>query len=274
MTATICRLGPADHSALARLLKQSPVETAYLRSELRLWPTPAAWWGVGDGGELHAVFLGGSMIYPWIPNPGDARILLQAVQQHGMPRLLVGPAGSVHALAEELKPWRVPLSAHDPQPLLVLERDSAHLQPPVNSTEVRRAGRHDLDAVMLAAAGMHREEMGIDPLAVDPAGWRHRMTTLIDRGWSYVWRDENGEILFKAELSGWNPDVAQIQGVWTNPRLRGRGIATAGLTAVCTELLRDVPVCSLYVNAHNQTALSLYRRLGFRQIGEFATLVY
>ena len=46
------------------------------------------------------------------------------------------------------------------------------------------------------------------------------------------------------------------------------------MAAVCAELLAQVPVCSLYVNAYNEPALRLYRRLGFRQVGEFATFIY
>jgi predicted GNAT family acetyltransferase len=139
--------------------------------------------------------------------------------------------------------------------------------------EVRRGGREDLDRLTVAAAAMHREEMGIDPLSLDPVGWRQRMATLVDRGWSYLWV-EQGEIIFKTELSAWTPQAVQLQGVWTDPRARRRGVATAGLASVCATLLREVPICTLYVNAYNLPALGLYARLGFRQVGELATVMF
>lgn len=264
----LCRLTPSDHAALSRLLERDPVATAYLRSEMRLNPAMPSWWAVGGGRDLRAAFLGGPLVVPWIPDPADAPALAAALHEQGLPRMLVGDAVSVRALADAIAPWCRVVERRDPQPLLALERAPERVDVPL-----RRGGRDDLDLLTEAAAAMHREEMGIDPMAVDAAGWRSRMTTLIDRGWSFVWRSGD-EIVFKAELSAWTPEVVQIQGVWTNPRWRRRGVGTAGMSALCTELLRDVPVCSLYVNAYNATALRLYARLGFHQVGEFATVFF
>jgi predicted GNAT family acetyltransferase len=144
---------------------------------------------------------------------------------------------------------------------------------PSRSVPIRRGRRDDLDRLTVAAAAMHREEMGVDPLAIDPVGWRHRMASLIDRGWSFL-LVEGGEIAFKVELSAWTPDAVQLQGVWTRPELRRQGVATAALAAVCAELLAEVPVCSLYLNSYNEPAMRLYRRIGFRQVGEFATVIF
>ena len=265
---TVSRLGPADHVALARLLDRDAVQTAYLRSEMRLNPSMASWWGVSGGGEVRAAFLGGPLVVPWIPDPDDAPALLAALHQQGLPRMLVGEAASVRALAGVLKPWRLPQEVRDPQPLLRVDSMAAGA-----ATPLRRATRADLDALTEAAAAMHREEMGVDPLTVDSAGWRGRMTALVDRGWSFLWSN-GGDILFKAELSAWTPEAVQIQGVWTHPRWRRRGVATAGMTALCELLLRDVPTCTLYVNHYNVAAIRLYAKLGFTQIGEFATLMY
>ena len=82
------------------------------------------------------------------------------------------------------------------------------------------------------------------------------------------------EVVFKAELSAWTPDVVQIQGVYTAPLHRGQGIARAGLAAVCEQVFRDVPRCSLYVNQYNVIAQRVYERLGFRPADVFATVMY
>ena len=263
----LCRLAPSDHAALARLLEQDVVRTCYMRSELRLNPGLGSWWGLGGGGALRAALIGGSLVVPWIPDPADAPVLAEAVV-HQPPRMIVGPAESVRALVAALERIRRPQQVRDPQPLLVLDH-----APEVPASPVRRSTRADLEPLVLAAAAMHREEMGVDPMTVDAQGWRARMITLIDRGWSWVWM--NGpEVVFKAELSGWTPEVVQIQGVWTNPRWRRRGVAAAALGAVCASLLREVPLCSLYVNGYNAPALRLYDRLGFTRAGDYSTVMY
>ena len=107
----------------------------------------------------------------------------------------------------------------------------------------------------------------------DGSAWRARMTQLVDRGWSWAWI-ERGEVVFKAELSAWTPEVVQVQGVFTAPNRRGRGVATAGMVSLCSLLLETVPLVTLYVNGYNEVALRLYRRVGFEQQGEFATVMY
>ena len=261
------RLGANLRIPLSALLDQDRVANVFLRSEMRLGAPLDAWWGVGEAGRLRAVLMTGSVVVPWIPDPADVPALAGVFQQQ-LPRLIIGPAPDVRALAASLAPRLRPIEVRDPQPVMVLDGSI-----PKRNAPIRRGRRDDLDQLTVAAAAMHREEMGVDPLALDPVGWRHRMATLIDRGWSFV-LIEGGEIAFKVELSAWTPEVVQLQGVWTRPELRRQGIATAALAAVCAELLAEVPVCSLYLNSYNDPAMRLYRSLGFRQVGEFATVIY
>jgi predicted GNAT family acetyltransferase len=46
--------------------------------------------------------------------------------------------------------------------------------------------------------------------------------------------------------------------------------------AAVVELTRTrfAPVVSLYVNDYNHAAVASYHRVGFRQVGEFATVLY
>ncbi|MGA3184074.1 MAG: GNAT family N-acetyltransferase [Candidatus Dormibacteria bacterium] len=261
------RLGADLRVPLAALLDQDRVANVFLKSELRLGASLDGWWGLGSNGQLRAVLMTGSVVVPWIPDPRDIPAFAGVLRQH-LPRLIIGPAPAVRDLTAAIAPWLRAVEVRDPQPVMVLDGSI-----PSRSVPIRRGRRDDLDRLTVAAAAMHREEMGIDPLAFDPVGWRHRMATLIDRGWSYL-LIEDGEIAFKVELSAWTPEVVQLQGVWTRPELRRRGVATAALAAVCAELLAEVPVCSLYLNSYNEAAMRLYRRIGFRQVGEFATVIF
>ncbi|MBV8193918.1 MAG: GNAT family N-acetyltransferase [Candidatus Dormibacteraeota bacterium] len=264
------RLNSADEHEVQRLLDDEPVENAYLRSELRRGIVGGEWWGVHDGAGISAAVLAGPLAVPCIRDQDDASLLAEAAFAAVPPRMLVGPQRSVLALQRALAAVERPREVRDPQPLLVLDRTDGLPDIPC---PVRRALRSDIEALTIAAAAMHREEMGIDPLRIDASAWRARMTALVDSGWSWVW-NEGGRVVFKAELSAWNPDVVQIQGVYTDPAYRHRGVAAMALGVICRSLLREVRLCSLYVNHYNGVALRLYDRLGFRRAGDFATVIY
>jgi hypothetical protein len=69
--------------------------------------------------------------------------------------------------------------------------------------------------------------------------------------------------------------VALIQGVWMHPRLRGRGLAAPAMASVVRSIqtdLRRMP--SLYVNDFNIPARRTYERIGFRQVGKFASVLF
>src|SRR5690606_21618466 len=90
-------------------------------------------------------------------------------------------------------------------------------------------------------------------------------------------------VVFKAELGAVTPLVAQVQGVWVDSRYRGQGLAAPGMAAV-VRLAREAhgdgaaglspPVVSLYVNDYNARALATYRRVGFEQVGTYATVLF
>jgi uncharacterized protein len=266
----VTRLEAAHAGPLAALIDREPVTNVYLRSELRLGFDAGDWWGAFEDDELTAVVLGWSLVVPYIPDLEAAAPLAQALIAGAQPRMVVGPRASVMALHNAFRPARPARELRDPQPLMVLDRGDLR---GTASEDVRLSTRGDLDALIVAAARMHREEMGIDPLAVDAPAWRMRMLSLIERRWSWIWMREH-EVLFKAELSAWTPEVVQIQGVYTAPKYRGRGIARAGLAAICAHVFREVPRCSLYVNQYNVIAQRVYDRLGFKPADVFATVMY
>jgi uncharacterized protein len=88
-------------------------------------------------------------------------------------------------------------------------------------------------------------------------------------------RFEDGEVVFKAEIGAATPHACQVQGVWVRPDRRGQGLCAPGMAAVVQHAQRDIaPVVTLYVNDYNVPARSAYRRVGFRDIGEFATVLF
>lgn len=131
----------------------------------------------------------------------------------------------------------------------------------------------DLDKLVPACAAMHREEVGIDPLERDAAGYRERIRELIEKKRSIV-RVESGRIAAKCEFSAVSSDAVQLMGVWTDPRMRRRGLCREMLQEVCGHLFRRGKTVTLFVNDFNTPAVALYESLGFQRIGMNRALIW
>ena len=113
--------------------------------------------------------------------------------------------------------------------------------------------------------------------ADDAGAYAARVRQLIDGGRSFVRIGQGPDgprVEFKAEIGAFALGVAQVQGVWTHPDLRGHGLGAAGTAAVVEHAYAlGARTVSLYVNDCNATARAVYRRVGFDQVGSYATVV-
>lgn len=184
---------------------------------------------------------------------------------------MVGPADQVLALWEQLgDSWGPAREERPDQPLLVLAQSPRVPADPL----VRPVRPNELDQYLPAAVAMFTEEVGIDPRLPDGgAGYRARVAELIAAGRAFA-RFEAGEVVFKAEIGAMSSTVGQIQGVWVHPARRGQGLAAAATAAVVLRLQQMGRIASLYVNAYNRPARATYRRVGFTQVGCFATVLF
>ena len=77
-----------------------------------------------------------------------------------------------------------------------------------------------------------------------------------------VWRD--GQLIAAAGVHFVTPFIAQIGNVFSHPRFRGRGYATAATAGVTNHLRRmGIQIISLFVVAENAPAIRIYQRQGF-----------
>jgi len=136
---------------------------------------------------------------------------------------------------------------------------------------LRRATLADLETVAPIQAAMAEEESGTNPLATDPEGFLARCTRRIEMG--RVWLlEENGKLMFKADIQADTPDVVYLEGVWVNPSQRGKGIGRRCLRQLCQQLLsRTKSVCVL-VNENNQRAHTFYRMCNFKMRGVYDSI--
>lgn len=186
-------------------------------------------------------------------------------------RMIVGPRPVVERFWERVRTWHAPpRRIRESQPVLVLDRSS--LRPAADGVRARRAYASEWEIVAKNSAEMIEHELEYDPRGVS-AEFNANVRIMIDRGMWWV-GVHDGEICFFCNAGPRSEYTMQLQGIWTPERLRGRGLATRALAAICAELLKDVPTLSLYVNGFNDPALRLYERVGFRRTGELATLLF
>ncbi|QTE30579.1 GNAT family N-acetyltransferase [Pengzhenrongella sicca] len=277
-------LDDADLPAAARLCARMPVESvlaanridAVARSGLK--SSGGQLWGFDRAGELAAVCWSGANLVPVIPPDADGALDGFAALARAQGRRcssIVGAADAALGLWERLAPsWSKPREIRANQPSLVI--DHAPLVAPDPLVRVSRPDEYD--AVLPACVLMFAEEVGYSPASGPNGPYETRVRSLIaeERSFIRMARGPRGpEVIFKAELGAVAGKVAQVQGVWVAPDYRGRGFSEAGMAAVVAMTRAHVaPTVSLYVNDYNTRALAAYYRVGFRQVGTFATILF
>jgi predicted GNAT family acetyltransferase len=280
-TTTARVLDESDEAAVHRLFATDPVAACVLAGRVEATGTAPAslgapLWGFGAGRDLEAVCLAGANLMPFaLPGaegPAAAAFAERARRAGRRCSTIVGPAASVAPLWNLLLPYWGPARDHRPrQPLLAIDRPPAVAAEP----RVRPVRPAELETLLPAAVAMFTEEVGVSPMRVDGGfGYRARVADLVRSGHSLAWI-EDGEVLFKAEIGAVSRAACQVQGVWVAPAHRGRGIGTAG-TAAVVEYARTTiaPVVSLYVNDFNRAARAAYHRVGFREVGQYASVLF
>ena len=270
-------LDDRDLPALRELLDLDPVSHCFVAARveaggLEPWRLGAEVWGYG-GARLEAACLAGTNLVPVVASPPALRAFGERARRQGRRcSSIIGPADAVVPLWQQLAPtWGPARQVRPVQPLLATSTDPAVPADPW----VRRVGLDELDLLMPACVAMFTEEVGTSPIGPDGgAGYRARVRDLVAAGRAFA-RIDGGEVVFKAEIGAVSTRACQLQGVWVHPRLRGRGLGTAGTAAVVRDALRTVaPVVSLYVNDYNLPARAAYARVGLRNAGTFASVLF
>ncbi|HEU0190056.1 MAG TPA: GNAT family N-acetyltransferase [Mycobacterium sp.] len=263
-----------DAATVWRMLDQDPVGSCMVAARV-------ADHGVDPrsiGGELwtrrgagESLCYSGANLVPLCGGPADLKAFAdKAMGSVRRCSSLVGRADLVLPMWQRLESaWGPPRDVRDNQPLMALSRmPNCPIDP-----EVRQVRPDELDAYLVAAIDMFIGEVGIDPRSGDNGrGYRRRVANLIACGRAWA-RFEDGKVVFKAEVGSQSPAVGQIQGVWVHPDWRGRGLGSAGTATVAAVTVGTGRIASLYVNDFNVVARAIYERVGFAQVGTFATVL-
>jgi predicted GNAT family acetyltransferase len=272
-------LGPADLEEVLDLLARDPVDNVFISSRvasagLDPWQLGGELWGFHVGGRLTSVCFSGANLVPVAATPESVRAFADRARKQGRRcSSIVGPREPVLELWGYLGPhWGTPREIRASQPVMAIRESSPTVAPDFRVRPVRAA---ELDVLMPACVAMFTEEVGVSPTAADGGfSYRQRVAELINGGRAFAWI-EGGDVVFKAEIGAVTRETCQIQGVWVNPRYRGRRISEGGMSAVVEYALRDFsPLVTLYVNDFNAPARAAYHRVGFREVSEFASILF
>ncbi|MGH7725347.1 MAG: GNAT family N-acetyltransferase [Candidatus Eiseniibacteriota bacterium] len=225
--------------------------------------------GAFDGEKLEGVlFLGhGGLVVFSAERPHARRLFAEeAWKERAKIRLLVGEWASVSDFWGHLeaagfvarRDWRE----------VFCEADRASLSPE-REPRLRLAEASDLPVLVDLSARAYREETGEDPLAAMGEGYVRHVARNVEEARTFVLEDSGSRLVFKADLSARCPAGAQIVGVFTEPELRGRGIARRCTGEIVHRLLEangqasGVSAVCLFVREDNAPARRAYERAGF-----------
>ena len=260
----VCGIDPVANVFVASRIQALGLEPGRLGAQL---------WGFDQGGQLTSLCYAGANMVPVQATPAAvAAFAERALRQGRRCSSLVGPSAALAELWGYLRPhWGPPRDVRAAQPLMAIDGPAQIAADP----GVRRVRSDEIDVLLPACVAMFTEEVGVSPLIGDGGtAYRARVAELIRAGRAFA-RISGGRVIFKAEVGAATSQACQVQGVWVRPEFRGRGLAAPGMAAVVTEARRAIaPVVSLYVNDFNAPARAAYLRTGFRQVGEFMSVLF
>ncbi|MBN2176140.1 MAG: GNAT family N-acetyltransferase [Demequinaceae bacterium] len=284
---TLCAQRPVAYVMAAmhvdRAIAQTPPSSGHL------WALHSR---AGGGRKLVGVVWDGVNLFPVVPEPTEetlAGLAAAVTARLTRPSGIVGEAEVVLDLWKRIRPkWGPARAVREEQWLMALDGPPVFPEPsPAGATgldlgPVQISEPEDFDAVLPAAVHMFKGEIGYDPTQNGRGVYEDRLRRLIRHGRSFVQfetvegcdGDARRRVVFKLEAGVVGPGVAEIQGVWVEPTLRGRGLGREGLALVCEAIQAHLaPTVSLYVNSFNRVAIAAYEAVGFRRVGTFATVM-
>jgi predicted GNAT family acetyltransferase len=264
------------------LCSRDPVANLFVAARLRaLQADPRRHggeiWGWYEAGEMRSACWSGANLVPVAATDQAIEAFAHRARRSGRQcSSIVGPAGSVLGLWQYLQSsWGPARDIRANQPLMAM---SGPPRVPADPG-VRRSRTSELEMLVPACVAMFTEEVGYSPIAADGgAVYRAQVSGLVAAGRSFVRIDDTGAgpvVVFKAELGSVIAEAVQVQGVWVNPRYRGKGLAAPAMATLVEIVRREVaPVVSLYVNGYNTRAVRAYERVGFQTVGTYATILF
>ena len=138
-------------------------------------------------------------------------------------------------------------------------------------SDLRPATPAELELVMPVQAELACAESGVNPLVVDPTGFRQRCLRRIqqERTWVVV---QDDRLMFKADVVSKTSSVVYLEGIWLHEDKRSNGSSAQFMTELTHRLFTGAKSICLLVNENNDRAQSFYRKCGFRFRATYETI--
>ncbi|MFN2578041.1 MAG: GNAT family N-acetyltransferase [Pyrinomonadaceae bacterium] len=154
--------------------------------------------------------------------------------------------------------------------LLFEQRSKERVEDPVSC--LRRATTDEIDLVVPVHAAMALEETGINPLEVDPLGFRKRCARRIQQGRVWVCI-KDGQLVFKADVITDLPEVNYLEGIYVRPEDRAQGLGTRCMRQLTNVLLTHTKSVCVMTKEEQSAAQACYQNAGYR-LREFYETMY
>jgi GNAT superfamily N-acetyltransferase len=136
---------------------------------------------------------------------------------------------------------------------------------------LRPATTGDLEQLIAINAAMACDESGVNPLEVDPEGFRARLVRRVEAGRVWVW-SEGGRLIFKADIMAEVPGRIYLEGVYVHPGERRRGYGRRAMSQLGRLLLARTDTLCLLVNEQNKIAQSFFFKAGYKLRASYDTI--
>ncbi len=175
-------------------------------------------------------------------------------------RIVIGPDAAVSAFLDAL-PAKVRIDLSRSQPFLRVARADKL----GSGRPARIATPYDSQWLLHASLMLNEEDLAIPAASVDRGLLRARVDERIAAGCTWI-TEVHGKPAAKLDVGDEGPAGALIEGVYTEPKLRGGGLARGLVAEVSRGLLDRWPCVGLHVSRANTPAVRAYLAAGFEEV--------
>ncbi|HKA26563.1 MAG TPA: GNAT family N-acetyltransferase [Gaiellaceae bacterium] len=240
-----------------------------LRDHPSLYPEYGLWLA-SDGGETVGAALRTPPHNLVVAQPRDVSVLealAEAIDDDPPGLVAAQPEAGAFAAAWAERSGKTP-RMHRGQGVLSIDR----VDPPAAvSGRFRDAGSDDRPLLLDWFRAFMEEAIGDSP---DPASTAHVVDHRLESDSAGVALWEDGRTVSLAAFGNPTPNGIRIGPVYTPPRHRRRGYASALVAELSDRLLTERSFCFLFTDLANPTANRIYEQIGYRRVCEAAEIVF
>lgn len=272
-----CELvGPGEEGELLAFLEGDPVANLRLIWAVRRWglfnlglAEQGAFLAARSRGRMAGVLFRDNLgLWRTAAGREEARPLVRAALDFWeLPAAVAGRLEEVEGMLADFPELSREVARREEEVSLLLEPDRFRPREPERA---RLAGEKDLEALVGLERSFQHEYLG---RASRDWEIRLRMLRLVEAGSAAVAPGE-GMPAAKAEMEASTPRADELGGVYTLPQFRRLGLAASACSLLCARSLAAGKVVRLEARRDNPAALSLYRKIGFRELWPHLVVVF